>query len=103
MQAGIQAFQDACLKDQDFEKLKRLISDEKFAKNDIVFQDKRRTEAALFLVLEGSVQLSGGRNEVIKPNGGYFGEDQLLLDAHTSGTADVSSPTNVRGKYTATA
>jgi len=103
--ASIDAFQKADLEEDEFDDLAQVIIDETFAPDSIIFQHLKETEASLYLVLEGSVKLSGGapkkRNEVIRPFG-YFGLEHMLMDAE-AGRNEKTSSTTTLAKYTATA
>jgi hypothetical protein len=78
------------------------VTEERYQADDPIFRTKQYTEAALYFVHEGSVQLSGGRNEFIKP-GEYFGDEQLLLDARRSRTPSPTCPSAILTEYTAVA
>lgn len=101
LQEGIKILRDARLEPTDFEHLISLLADTSSRKNKVVMKEGDETKAALYLVREGSVEIStedGSRSEVVEA-GGYFGDDQLLADAH--GDADASS--NIPAPYTVTA
>jgi hypothetical protein len=76
--------------------------DKTFEAGEAVFDSLESTEAALYLLHEGSVQLAGKRSDIIKP-GGYFGEDSLLLDTRQTPTSDKMSQTMAMPQYTAKA
>lgn len=88
--------------EKQFEELSHLIADKTFEEGEKLFNSLQETEAVLYLVRGGSVQLSGGRSDLIKP-GGYFGEDLLLLDTRQSLYSNKRSQTKVVPAYTATA
>jgi hypothetical protein len=76
--------------------------DRKFKPNEKIFDSDNKTDAALFLVREGSVALSGKRKDLIKP-GAYFGEELLLLDTTQDQVSGKRAPTRTYPKYTAIA
>jgi hypothetical protein len=99
-QEGIKILRDAHLQPTDFEHLISLLADKSSQKDEVVMKEGDQAKAALYLVREGSVEIStddGSRSEVVEA-GGYFGDDQLLADAH--GDADASS--NIPAPYTVT-
>ena len=99
-------FKEAHLERDQIENLANLVNDETFRPGrSVIFQNLKKTEAALYIVHEGCVRLSGKRNGLVKP-GDAFGEELLLLDAQTRYTATVisqSMPSTTMAKYTATA
>jgi hypothetical protein len=100
-QEGIELLQVSKLEAKQFEELSHLVVDKIFEPNQKMFDSLGETEAALYLVREGSVQLSGKRTDLIKP-GGYFGEDLLLLDTKQSLHSHKRSQTRANPAYTAT-
>jgi hypothetical protein len=97
-------FKEAHLARDQIENLANLVNDETFRPGrNVIFQNLKKTEAALYIVHEGCVQLSGKRNEIVKP-GDYFGEELLLLDAQQSPeNPNKTTPSITMPKYTATA
>lgn len=79
--------------------LAHLVSDKTFQAGETIFQELRRHEAALYLLREGTVQLTGKRSDQIN-TGGYFGEEMLLLDARQDGEA---ATTKTKPDYSAKA
>jgi hypothetical protein len=68
------------LKPQQYEELADLVVDKEFDGDETILNDEEETEAAVYILREGSVNVSGGGfDETIKP-GGFFGEALLLLD-----------------------
>jgi hypothetical protein len=90
------------LEPNQFEELSNLVVDKKFMPGEKIFVSGKKTDAALYLVRDGSVALSGGRKDVIKP-GAYFGEDLLLLDTKQTQVAGKRAPTRTVPDYTAIA
>jgi hypothetical protein len=69
------------LNPKQYEELADLIVDKEFKTDELIFSTEGETEAALYILREGSVSLSGGdQDDIIKP-GGYFGDSLLLLDS----------------------
>jgi cAMP-dependent protein kinase regulator len=96
-------FKEAHLEHDQIENLANLVNDETFRPcKKVIFQNLKNTEAALYIVHEGCAQLSGKRNEIVKP-GGCFGEEMLLLDAKSPGTPNKTTTSTTMAKYTATA
>ncbi|KAG7357543.1 serine/threonine protein kinase [Nitzschia inconspicua] len=75
---GIKMLQNCHLEPKQFEALSHIVVDKKIKAGQRIFGPEKRTDAALFLLREGSVELSGNRTDVIKP-GAYFGDDLFLL------------------------
>lgn len=99
---GIELLQLSGLQSNQFEELSNLVVDKKFRAGHVILEELKRTDAALYLVREGRVQLSGGRNDVIKP-GAYFGDDLLLLDTRQDGSSDKQAPIKTLPEFTAIA
>jgi protein kinase A len=81
-QEGIKIFRDSNLTGKNLDILVSHLKDREFKAGQIVFKEKARVESALYLVRQGTVQLSaldGSRAEEIT-SGGYFGQEQLLAD-----------------------
>jgi hypothetical protein len=96
-------FKEAHLERYQIENLANLVNDVTIKPvRNVIFQNLKSTEAALYIVHEGCVLLSGNRNGIVKA-GDYFGEELLLLDAQTPGTINNSTPTTTMAKYTAAA
>lgn len=87
---------------QQFEELSQLVTDKSFDAGANIFDAVKETKASLYLLREGRVQLAGKRNDVVEP-GGYFGEDQLLLDTRQTQATGKRSGTKVLPQYSATA
>ena len=87
---------------KQFEELANLVVDIKIKANENIFSDLRQTKAALYLVREGTVKLTGGRSDLIKP-GAYFGDDILLLDTRQEEETGKRAPTKTQAGYTAVA
>lgn len=68
----------------------------------MIFSKDQSTNAALYLVREGTVTLSGERSDAIKP-GVCFGEDLLLLDTMQDEESVKGAPTMALSRYTAVA
>ena len=63
------------------EDLADLVVDKEVKADEVIFDADKETEAALYIIRQGSVSLSGGgQDDVIKP-GVFFGEPLLLLDS----------------------
>lgn len=69
-------FQNLQLEGEQFDELTNLMYDETYNSEDVIFKAGKMTEAALYFVYEGNVQLSGRRTELIKP-GMFFGEEHF--------------------------
>jgi hypothetical protein len=102
LQEGIKVLQLSELEKKQFEELSHLVVDRTFKANTNIFDSVKKTEAALYLLREGTVQLSGKHSDVIKP-GGYFGDDLLLLDTRQKPTKDKMAQTKTMPQYSATA
>lgn len=102
LQEGIEVFESSELTNKQFEELANLVVDKKFPAGERILRDGRHTNAALYLVREGTVRLSGGRSDVIKP-GAYFAEDLLLLDTKQEKGTGKRAPTKTRPNYSAIA
>jgi hypothetical protein len=78
------------------------VVDKKFKAGKQILDPLKRTSAALYLVREGSVKLSGSRSDVIKP-GAYFGDDLLLLDTRQESVSGKRAPTKTNPDCSAVA
>jgi hypothetical protein len=87
---------------KQFEELANLVVDKKFKEGKIIFDTVKRTNAALYIVREGTVKLTGKRSDTIKP-GAYFGDDLLLLDIRQEAATGKRPPTKTLPDYVATA
>ena len=85
-----------------FDELTRLVTEERYTVQQTVFRKKKYTEAALYFVHEGVIELTGSKDKVVKA-GEFFGEDQLLLDVRKTKNPSPTSPSAVLAEYTATA
>lgn len=75
-----------------FEDLADYIVDKEFKAGEEIFSSEKETDAAIFILRQGSVKLSGvGIEKTIKP-GEYFGESLLLLDTRQKSTGTVLTP-----------
>jgi CRP-like cAMP-binding protein len=87
------------LSDEQVAKIARLLRDQKFAENDVIFRQGDPGDA-LYIVLDGRVRISTadqfGRERVLAFNGpgDFFGDMAVLTGAPRSATATASS--NVR-------
>lgn len=80
----------------DFDNLAKLVTDIAFAAGDVICKRKNETEAALYIVREGSVKITPkdkSATEVIKA-GGAFGQDQILA-------GEIGADSKIVSKYTA--
>ena len=104
-QTSIKIFRDLGLDTNALKALTRLVREQKFEAGEVIIKEGEATEAALYLVRPpGKLTLtnnSGDRNENID-GGGFFGDDQLKLDAKM-GKNDPAAPTRLKGRYTVTA
>lgn len=82
--------------------LSHLVTDKTFQAGDIIFDSLKSHDATLYILREGTVQLSGKRSDAIKP-GGYFGDEMLLLDVQQQLPPGKRGPTKVVPTYTAKA
>jgi hypothetical protein len=87
---------------KQFEELANLVVDKKFKRGKIIFDTVKRTNAALYIVREGSVKLTGKRSDIIRP-GAYFGDDLLLLDIRQEAATGKRASTKTLPEYVATA
>jgi len=102
-QEGIDVLQSFQLSSKQFEELASLVTDKTFNTNEHIFDRLHDTKAAIYLLREGSVALSGEKSQIIKP-GGFFGEDALLLDArHRNPRGRSLSQTKFTPMYSACA
>ena len=87
---------------QALKALARLVRERTFEAGEVMIEEGEPTEAALYLVRPpGKLTLvnnDGTRNENID-GGGFFGDDQLKLDAKM-GKNDPTAPTRLKGRYT---
>ena len=102
LQEGIEVFESSHLTTKQFEELANLVVDKKFKANETIFTDHRQTNAALYLVREGTVKLTGRQSDLIKP-GAYFADDLLLLDTRQDEETDKRAPTKTIAGFTAIA
>ena len=100
--SGVKVLQTAKLHQVQFEDLARKITDTICRKNKELFVFDKSTKPALYLVREGRFQIRypSGVEKIIE-EGGYFGEDQLLVDAERSSSKNPSP--RVKPQYTVTA
>jgi hypothetical protein len=84
--------------------LARHIEDQIFKPNWKMFSIDEETEAALYLVRDGCVKITDkdGCEEMVGP-GGYFGQDQLLVDTGLFIRPDISGSTTITARSTAIA
>eukprot|EP00934_Nitzschia_sp_Nitz4_P005950 Nitzschia sp. Nitz4//scaffold21_size171442//80522//83295//NITZ4_002167-RA/size171442-processed-gene-0.161-mRNA-1//-1//CDS//3329542429//5940//frame0 len=101
-QDGIELLALATVSHKQLEELSHLISDKNFQAGETIFDQSRSHEAALYLLRDGNVQLSGKRSDSIQP-GGFFGEDMLLLDVRQVVSHGKQAQTMIKPSYTATA
>ena len=85
---------------KELDELSHAVVDKCFDTDEVIFEKFKPQEAALYILREGSIQLSGKRNQLIKP-GEYFGEDGLLLDTKQGNVPDKTSSTKVLPPYSA--
>ena len=102
MQEGIEVLKFSNLSAKQFEELANLVVDKKFKANQTIFTNQQQTNAALYLLREGTIKLTGKRSDLIKP-GAYFGDDLLLLDTRQDEVAGKRAPTKILAEYTAIA
>lgn len=93
-------FRDSVLDEVNMSALVDLIEEDLFAKDHVIAEEGEETEAALYLVREGSVVVESVDKKWNKTitSGGYFGDDMLLAD-HT--LLGVGRPV-VASKYSVT-
>jgi len=99
---GMDAFESSHLTKSQFEELANLVVDKKFEPKEKIFTHRKRTNAALYIIREGTIRLKGGRSDLIKP-GAYFGEDLLLLDTRQEVEKSKRASTKTPAGYTAIA
>jgi CRP-like cAMP-binding protein len=87
---------------KQLEELANLVVDKNYKPGDVILDKTKQTDAALYLVRQGTVQLSGSRDDVIKP-GAYFGDDLLLLDTKQKSSPGKRAPTKTVPVVTAIA
>lgn len=78
--------QDSKLDEQTLLSLAKLIKERKFKSGESVFVKNESTQAAMYFIREGKVQIQVDDDVVIKVAGDCFGEEQLLLDAKLGGS-----------------
>lgn len=104
-QTSIKIFRDLGLDTNALKALVRLVKEKTFEKDEILIKEGEPTDAALYLVRPPAkltlTTADGARTEHID-GGGFFGDDQLKLDAKM-GKNDHSAPTRLKGRYTVTA
>jgi len=99
---GIDLLAGAELTPKEFDELSHAVVDKTFKAGETIFESMKPHEATLYIVREGTIELSGKRNEEIKP-GAYFGEDGLLLDMKQAQVPDKRASTRVIPPYSAKA
>jgi CRP-like cAMP-binding protein len=76
----IPLIQDSNLDEQTLLSLAKLIKEKKFKSGESVFEKDVPTQAAMYFVREGKVQIQMDDDVIIKVAGDCFGEEQLLVD-----------------------
>jgi hypothetical protein len=100
-QMGIKTLKDTELNSQSFSTMAKFLKDRTFKAGEVIFVQGEITEAALFLVRSGNVEINsadGSRHETAV-SGGYFGDDMLLADVQ-SGRNSVNDPATISAAYT---
>ena len=100
MQEGIKFFRDHELKAGDYDQLAAYVTDMTLTKKDKILVEGEETEAALYLVREGTVKITTNdfkRSDRISA-GGFFGQEYLTIDTGDDSDADG----NITPEYTAT-
>jgi Protein kinase domain/Cyclic nucleotide-binding domain len=100
-------FRNTNLDSSDYTSLAELVVDTAFTKGQVLFQEGSETNATLYFVRDGEVQLTSAsksdesHNKVIN-QGGVFGEDMLQRDAHQNANAISLDSAECIAHYTAT-
>mmetsp|Transcript_27961 Transcript_27961/g.67828 ORF Transcript_27961/g.67828 Transcript_27961/m.67828 type:complete len:1430 (-) Transcript_27961:1332-5621(-) len=79
---AIKVFREAELSAESMDELASLLMEKKFEPNETIFDEGNNTGHALYLVREGTVNISsrdGSRDKTVDA-GGFFGQGQLLAD-----------------------
>lgn len=100
IQEGIEVLTLANISADQLQELSHLVEDKAFKDGEIIFDPSRKHDAAVYILREGTVELSGNRVEEIKP-GCYFGEEMLLLDVRQERTVDKQAQTKCHPSYKA--
>lgn len=77
---AVPMIQDSQLDDQTLLSLAKLIKERKFKAGESVFVKNESTQAAMYFVREGKVEIQENKDVIIKVAGDCFGEEQLLSD-----------------------
>lgn len=105
LQSSIKIFRDLGLDTNALKALARLVKDKSFEAGEAIIKEGEPTEAALYLVRPPAkltlTTADGNRSEYID-GGGFFGDDQLKLDAKM-GKNDPNAASRLKGRYTVTA
>ena len=101
-QEGMPLFKPAGLSRKDFENLASLVKDIECPKGAVIFERKKNVECALYIVHDGTVELSGATKASIGP-GDSFGQDLVSHDAATSEKFQTTKSTIIPAHYTAKA
>ena len=75
----------------------------KFAPCSFICKANKTTNAALYLVREGTVTIEDGGQKRTVGSGGYFGDDQLKADIGKGADFVITSPARTKPTYTAKA
>lgn len=86
-QSGIKVIQDSALEPSALLALADVIKDQDYKQGEKFIEKGKDTQAALYLVRKGQVQVKNakGKKRIVE-RGGYFGEDMLTID-HDKGSA----------------
>jgi hypothetical protein len=93
--------QETALAPTDLTTLASLITDAKHPKGHVIMQQGHLTNASLYMVREGKVQLKSKTIDKVVEKGGYFGEEMLTFDTSLKRGDEYQAP-SVPAPYTVT-
>jgi hypothetical protein len=101
-QSAIKIIVDSKLSTQNLTLLSKMMVEKTYKVGTSICQEGKSTDAALYLVRSGKVEISGKtvQSKTIS-RGGFFGDDQLMAD-QKSGTNRPGTPAVVKPDYSAT-
>lgn len=110
---GIKLVHDTFLEPPALDAMAQHLEEKKFPKGTKIVTEGENMVAALYLVREGKIQISGGGRKDTLEKGTYFGDDTLEIDCkyaekaekdqgETSSEYVMAKPTESKAKYTVT-
>lgn len=96
--AGIKLFADSNLDTRTVTSMAKLFQDEKFESGKNILKSGEDTEAALYFVRQGAVEMTDGNAKHRIEPGGYFGIEMIELDRKT-GKGGRTDPSTTKAPY----